>query len=360
MPRRFLGLSAVILAALALSGLEGAALAAEPFPGPGLEPGAGPRVVRVVADEGGGMITGLGTARCRRSLEMGFEATGQIAAIPVEEGAKVVKGQVLARLDDRVLSAELKAKRAEVEASQAEVQRLAARAQEKEKLFQSRAATANEAREAGFELAKAQAKLEAAQAEVASLSARVESFILRAPMDGVVAKRISEPGEVVTPNGRKVLRFLDCRQVLAEVEFGERLYTRLAPGLEVTLVADALPGRRFNGKIHAISPEIDEKNRTFTVKVAVDNPDFMLKPGMFVRAAVQAAGQGQTLWLPPEALTQVKGDEALVTVLEDRRPVERRVRLGRREPGRVEITGGASAGELVVLPSPGPAAGGRP
>lgn len=360
MPRRMIGLSATLLAALALS-VAAPLLAAEPAaPGLGPEAGFGPRVVRVVADDAGGMITGLGTARCRRSLELGFEATGQLAAIPVEEGAKVSKGQVLARLDDRVLNAELRAKRAEVEASQAEVQRLAARAQEKEKLLQSRAVTANEAREAGFELAKAQAKLEAAQAEVASLAARVESFTLKAPVAGVVAKRISEPGEVVTPNGRKVLKLLDCRQVLAEVEFGERLYTRLTPGLEVTLVADALPGRRFNGTVHAISPEIDEKNRTFTVKVAVDNPDFLLKPGMFVRAAVQAAGQGQTLWLPPEALTQVKGDEALVTVLEDRKPVERRVRLGRREPGRVEITGGASAGELVALPPLGPAGGGRP
>lgn len=363
MQRRLLktGLSALALAA-ALAGAPGPAGAA-PAPNPAPEAGgagAPVRLVRVASDEAGGFITGLGTARCRQSLELGFDATGQISAMEAAEGQAVKKGQVLARLDDRVVSAEIKAKQAEVSAAQAEVERAAAKHEEKQKLYQGRAVTLNDVREAGFELAKARARLEAAQAEVGSLNARLAGMVLKAPVAGMIAKRISEPGEVVTPNGKRVLKLIDCALILAEVEFGERLYTRIALGQEVTLVADALPGRRFAGKVHGISPEVDDKNRTFTVKVAVENPEFLLKPGMFVRAALAPAAGPSSLWLPPEALSQVEGDLAIVTVIVERQPVQRRVRLGRREPGRVEIVEGVSAGETVVLPpAPGPG-GGRP
>lgn len=365
MPRRLLKSCLVALTLGLTLAMPAWAQESPPPGGPGGPGGPPVRLVRVVSDEAGGFITGLGTARCRHSLELGFESIGQISAMPVEEGQAVKKGQVLARLDERTVAAELKAKQAEVSAAQAEVERAASKHEEKQKLFKGRAVTMNDVREAGFDLAKARARLEAAQAEVAALNARLAGMVLKAPVGGVIAKRISEPGEIVTPNGKRVLKLIDCAEILAEVEFGERLYTRIALGQEVTLVADALPGRRFTGRVHSISPEVDDKNRTFTVKVAVANPEFMLKPGMFVRAALAPAAAGPaSLWLPPEALGQVEGDLATITAVVDRRPVQRRVRLGRREPGRVEIVEGVTAGETVAIPpAPGPGpgpGGGRP
>jgi membrane fusion protein (multidrug efflux system) len=308
------------------------------------------KVVRV-AEEAGGSLSGLGSVRCRQTLELSFEATGLISQVLVDEGDLVQKGQVLARLDDKVLTSELKAKQAEAESAAFEVERLKAKKEEKEKLFQGRAVTASEVREVGFELDKALAKARGTQAEVASLAARERNLVLKAPVAGTVVKRLSEPGEVVTPNStRKVLKLADCRQVLCEVELGERLYTQVKAEQEVVLLADALPGRRFKGKVHAVGVEIDEKNRTFVVKVAVENQDLALKPGMFVRASVLAGGQAVSLWLPPQALKDELGDQAEVTVIQDRRATPRKVRLGRREPGRVQVLDGVSAGELVLVP----------
>lgn len=343
----------VVIAVLALTWGASPALAAPAGP-PAVEPGKVPVKVVRVAEETGGSLGGLGSVRCRQSLELSFETTGLISQVLVQEGDQVKKGQVLARLDDQVLSAELKAKQAESESAAAEVERLTAKKQEKEKLLQGRAATASEVREVGFELDKAQAKLRATRAESAALAARERGLVLKAPVAGTVVKRLSEPGEVVTPNSqRKVLKLADCRQVLCEVELGERLYTQIKPGQEVLLLADALPGRRFSGKVHAVGVEVDEKNRTFLVKVAVDNHDLALKPGMFVRASVLAGGQAATLWLPPQALRDEKGELAEVTVIQDRRAVPRKVRLGRREPGRVQVLEGVSAGELVLVPTSG-------
>lgn len=326
---------------------------AAPAPPPVPEPGRVPVKVVRVAEEAGGGLSGLGSARCRQSLELSFEVIGLLSQVLVEEGELVQKGQVLARLDDKVQAAELQARQAEALAAAAEVERLKAKKEEKEKLFQGRAATQAEVREVGFELDKALAKQRASQAEVAAMQGREKNMVLKAPVAGVVLKRLSEPGEVVSPNSnRKVLKLGDCRQVLAEVELGERLYTQVRAGQEVTLMADALPGRRFAGKVHAVGVEVDEKNRTFVVKVAVDNPDLALKPGMFVRASLLAAGQAASLWLPPQALTQEQGDQAEVTVIQDRKATPRKVRLGRREPGRVQVLEGVAAGDLVLVPTP--------
>lgn len=338
-----------LTAGLLVPDLAAAAPAAQPAPDPGRVP---VKVVRVVEEAGGG-LSGLGSARCRQSLELSFEVVGLLSQVLVEEGQLVQKGQVLARLDNQVQAAELAARRAEALVAAAEVERLKAKKEEKEKLFQGRAVTAAEVREVGFELDKALAKQRATQAEAAAMQAREKNMVLKAPVDGVVLKRLSEPGEVVTPNSnRKVLKLGDCRQVLGEVELGERLYTQVRVGQEVTLSADALPGRRFGGKVQAVGVEVEEKNRTFLVKVAVDNPDLALKPGMFVRASILAAGQAPSLWLPPQALTQEQGDQALVTVIQDRKATPRKVRLGRREPGRVQVLEGVAAGEMVLVPTP--------
>jgi membrane fusion protein (multidrug efflux system) len=268
-------------------------------------------------------------------------------------------------LDDRVLKAEVSARQAEVAAQENEVARLGEKKAEREKLFQSRAITQADLRETGFELAKARSRLEAARAELAAVTAKLQAHALKAPAEGIILKREAEVGEVVAPGQRKVLKLGECRQVLAEVEFGEKLYTRLTPGLGVMVVADAVPGREFKGVIEAVAPEVDPKNRTFIVKAAVANPDLALKPGMFVRAQVRLdlPGAGDTVWIPREGLAAEAGQKGAVTVIEGGRAASREVVLGRREPQRVEVLSGLKAGEQIVLAAPsgsGPAEAARP
>jgi membrane fusion protein (multidrug efflux system) len=316
------------------------------------------RIHRVIAEASQSALAGLGSVRCRRTLELSFEQPGLIAEMAVEEGQQVKRGQTLARLDDRVLKAEVSARQAEVAAQENEVARLSEKKSEREKLFQSRAVTQSDLREAGFELAKAQSRLEAARAELAAAQAKLQGHALKAPAEGIILKRDGEVGEVVAPGQRKVLKLGECRQVLAEVEFGEKLYTRLTPGQGVIVTADALPGREFKGVIEAVAPEVEPKNRTFLVKAAVANPDLALKPGMFVRAQVKLdmPGGGETVWVPREALAADAGQRGTVTVIEGGRASAREVVLGRRDPQRVEVVSGLKPGEQVILSGPPEAA----
>ncbi len=320
---------------------------------------------RVTAEQAQAGLTGLGSVRCRHTMELSFEQPGLIAEVAVEEGQLVKRGQVLARLDDRVLKAESAARLADLAAQETEAARLSEKKAEKEKLFQSRAITQADLRDTGFELDKAKARLEAARAESRALAAKLAGTVLKAPVDGVILKREMEVGEVASPGQRKTLKLGQCATVLAEVEFGEKLYSRLTPGLEVGVSADALPGRQFRGVVESVSPEVDPKNRTFMVKARVPNADLSLKPGMFVRAQVrvEAPAAEQSIWIPREALAADQGQRGEVMAIEDRKAVKRQVVLGRREGRRVEVLSGLKPGDQIILsgesgaPAPEP---GRP
>lgn len=311
------------------------------------------RLFRVGASPGYAGLAGLGTARCRRSLDLGFQVTGVLASVPVEEGQRVKKGQVLARLDDSVARAELKAARASLAKAEVEAAYRHKVAAEQEALLKARAVSRSDYDKARFEDGQAQAALELARAEVAGKKARIASMVLTAPVAGVVAARLAQPGEVVAPGSDhvKVVRLVACRTVLAEVDFPETHYTRLAPGLLVVVTADALGGREFLGRIKTISPEINEKDRTVRVKVLLENPDFLLRPGMFVRAAVLGPADAE-LWVPKQAILARQGDAAVVEVADGKRRAKRRIELGVAKGDLLRVKDGLKPGELVLVPGP--------
>lgn len=322
------------------------------------------RLFRVGADPQYNGLAGLGTARCQKSLDLGFDLTGVITKMPVEEGQRVKKGQLLAKLDDRVARAELGAALAELNQAQVEAKYRGQVAKEKKALLDGRAISRAEYDKANFEAAQAQAALELTRASVAGKKARIASMTLTAPMAGVVAQRLAEPGEVVSPGSEQynVIRLLACQTVLAEVDFSEKHYTRLRPGLKVIVTADALGGREFLGAVKTVSPEINEKDRTVQVKVKIDNRDFKLRPGMFVRAAVLGPPDAQ-LWVPAAAILAREGDAAVVEVAKGRKAEKRRIELGESKKSLIKVLSGLKQGELVVVPTappPGPEADKRP
>ena len=314
-----------------------------------------PRVFKVGG--GQGELTGLGTVRCRHTMELSFTVSGRLRGVAVTEGQEVSQGQELARLESQVLAADRRAKLAELAENQTQVERLEARLRDLKGLVASGAATRSQESDTSFELAGAQARMTRLRAELDGLDSQLAQRILRAPRAGQVLALLAEPGEVVTP-GSKVLRMGQCRRLLAEVEVGERFYARLKKGQAARVSADAMPDLNLPGRVESLSPEVNDRTRTLTVKVALDNPDLVLRPGMFVRAQWSAGGAPGELWIPLAALRGRQGSQAKVAVLAGNQPQERQVELGRDRAGMVEVLSGLKDGELVLLP---PAKeGGRP
>ncbi len=347
------------LLALALLALAPAAWGAD-SPSPAATAQSRMRAFRVGAPPKGAEVTGLGTARCLKSLKLGFAERGTLAEVLVEEGATVKKGQVLARLDDRVLKSDLAAKEAELARARKDAGYLAGKRTEAEKLHQGRAITLSDLKEAAHKQEQAEAQAGQLEAQVAGLKAQLKNTVLVAPLAGTVVERLAEPGEVVGQGSGEVVSLMACQQMLAEVAFGEKLYGRLIPGQMVLLTADAVARREFLGKVHSKSPQVDDKDRTFKVKVLVDNQDGALRPGMFVRALLLMGGPGEPVLVPEPAILAEADGYGVVDLAREGRVEKRKVRLGRRERGMVEVLEGLAPGDLVIMELPENAAGALP
>ncbi|MEW6349319.1 MAG: efflux RND transporter periplasmic adaptor subunit [Thermodesulfobacteriota bacterium] len=305
-------------------------------------------VIRVAPEPAKESVPAMGSVRCAQTLTVGFEVTGVVAKVNVEEGDRVQRDQVLAELDQSVLDAESAVKEAEIKAGTAEMSFRTEEFRKRDELFKKNAISDSELRKAGFELERAQANLETLKAQQDAIAARKKQRMLRSPVSGVVAKRYIEAGSVVTPTQNRVFRLLRCDDVVAVLELPEKAYRSIRPGQPLIVHVDALGGKRFSSLVHHVCPEIDEKNRTFTIEARVSNPDLIIAAGMFVRAEILPHQDNPSVWIPARALVRVGKKDATVFVVKDGVALKRDVRVAGRDAGRVEVVSGLREGDLLV------------
>ncbi|WP_448725534.1 HlyD family secretion protein [Pseudomonas farris] len=262
-------------------------------------------------------------------VQIASKTPGRLAEVLVDEGDKVTKGQLLARMDTRTLEAQRRQAEAEVirarenlSAAQANVQlrqseQLLAHQELKrsQELFkrgfasgqiidqqQSRFDTGNAAVAAArAQVSAVGAAIGAAQAEVAQLTSEIDDSSLRAPIDGVIQLRMAEPGEVLGAGGR-VLLLIDPNDQYMNLYLAASVAGRLAVGDEARILLDALPGQPLPAKISFVAAKSqftpkevetrDERQKlVFRVKLRLTQPSAVpqAKPGMpgngYVRTA---------------------------------------------------------------------------
>jgi len=224
------------------------------------------------------------------------------------------------------------------------------------------------ARVQGLEAARrqAQASLSRAQANLGETRAAVDSSLaavgqaqageavaeshlpygeVRAPFAGVVTRKLTWQGEMTVPGG-PLLEVQDVRAVRLEASVPEEQLRHLQMGQSLQVHLDALD-RHVQGRIEQIVPSADTASRTFTVKLALQNPDGRVLPGMYGRVLVPQ-GNRSFLAVPPDALVR-RGQLEGVFVLDDQDVAHLRlVKTGATTPSGVEVLTGLKAGERVV------------
>lgn len=294
-------------------------------------------------------ISGMGSICCPHHLELGFDDTGVVGEIPVEEGDMVQKDQVLAKLESSVVSAEKAAQEARLLSALAEVKYYQNEVVKKENLYTKQAISSTELEKAVLELDKSKAMAEYVKAEINTLETKLNKRILRAPLSGLVTERHVSVGSVIMPSSNKVLTLIECSTAYAEIELGEKTYALLQPGMHVKILVDALGGQTFYGEVLRVSPRVDKKNRTFTLKVSIKNHDWLLKPGMFARGEIAVPSAVKVIWLPKKALLSSAATEGTVFVVKDGLALRRTITVGERTEDKVRIVKGLGKGDLVVV-----------
>src|SRR6266436_4973873 len=277
-------------------------------------------------------IAATGQIEAVQSIDLRPEVDGRIVEIMIREGQEVEQGTPLFKVDD----AQLKAQVAQLEAQRDLAQQALARA--KDLAQQNASSTAD--------LEKAEAEMRSAQAQYDLQRIRLERTTVRAPFAGVVGQRYVSLGDYVT-NSTKLASLHTVNPQRATFQVPERFARQLRPGQQVSFRVAAIAGRDFTGEVDFVDPVIQLPGRTILVKARVPNPARLLQPGMFIEARLVTAVRPNAVVIPEDAVVPAEGTNAAWVVV-DGKADRRKVSLGVRTPGFVEVMDGVKAGEQVV------------
>jgi RND family efflux transporter MFP subunit len=309
----------------------------------------------------------------QRKSALASKVTGRLIWLGVEEGNRVKKDQVVARLESQDVTAakdqanaHVKAARSNLEQARAEL-RDATLTYNRNKELLSKGVIAQATYDtvlARYE--KAAAAAEAAEAGVkASLAAldganiALEYTLIRAPFAGVVLTKDADLGDIVTPIGAAinaksaVITIADMDSLQVEVDVSESNIQKITINQPCEIQLDSLPDQRFRGVIHMIVPTADRSKATVTVKVRFLDKDSRILPEMSARVAFLSRPATPEEQRPRIAISQSaivnRKDKESVFLIQGNRATETPVRLGTKLGDMVEVLDGVKAGDKVVL-----------
>ena len=287
-----------------------------------------------------------GTIKATQHAELSFEVSGRIIERFVNEGQRVKRGDELARLDDRNYQAQLDKTKATLREARSELDR-------SERIYQQ-----NPGAISTQKIDTDRKSVEVAEADLRIYEKRVEDTVLRAPFDGLVARRLVEDFQNVQAK-EPVMILQDVSLLEIEISVPERDMTRGAttrtpdeiteeaqPRVEVS----SLPGRTFPARVSELATTADPVTRTFQVRLVFEPPDDVaILPGMTARVIANAIGD-DIIRVPSHATFADESGAAQVWLVDPstmqvaRKPVQ----LGELTGGDVEILGGLAEGDQVA------------
>ncbi len=287
------------------------------------------------------LLTAVGDLAAVHQVNVTSDVSGRITDIMFTAGSSVKEGTPLIQLFDAPEQADLANFKAQATVSQLSLERakqLAARQ------FGPQATVDS-----------AQAAYDQANAGIARTQAVISQKLVRAPFDGELGVRKVEVGQFLTA-GTQIVSLTDLSQLYANFTVTEKDSGQLKVGQVVRIAVDAYPGRSFEGKITTIEPQIATDTRNIRVQATIDNPERILKPGMFTTTTVVLPDKPPVVTVPETAVDYTLYGDSVFVISEKKEDdgktsltaVRTFVRTGNRVEGRAEILSGLKEGDRVV------------
>ena len=312
----------------------------------------------------------------QRKAAVAAKVTGRIIALYVEEGNRIKKDQIIARLEADDVAAQRDQAQANLEVSkqhleQAKAELADAKASfEREKSllaqeFTSKAAfDAAEARskKAFAAASAAEAAIKASNAALKAANVALDYALIRAPFDAIVLTKNADIGDIVTPIGAAanakaaVVTIADLSSLQVEADVSESNLRVIKVGQPTEIQLDAIPDTRFKGAIHMVVPTADRTKATVMVKVKFINMDSRILPEMSAKVAflsreVNRDEQEPRLAVPQKAL-KLKNGNTTAFLVKGSKAEEVKVSTGSKLGDYIEINNGLKTGEKVVINPP--------
>jgi membrane fusion protein (multidrug efflux system) len=280
----------------------------------------------------------VGSLRSRQGVMLRPEVGGRVKQILFSDGQRVRKGQLMVQFEDQLQQAQVAQARAELSIAEANHKR-------NQELVAQNFISQRSLDESAAALEVSRAKLSLAQATLQRLQ-------VLAPFDGITGLKQINVGDYLK-DGADMVNVEDIDAVLLDFRLPERFQAKIRAGQKAQLTVDALPGRPFTAIVQAVDPLIEANGRSVGVRGCIDNRQQQLRPGMFARVNAVFGSRDNALVIPEEAIIPQGGRTFVVKVVAGDKPgalVSERVavKVGLRQPGKVEIVEGLSAGDTVV------------
>jgi cobalt-zinc-cadmium efflux system membrane fusion protein len=271
---------------------------------------------------------------------------GVVRAIRADVGARVKKHDALAEIESASVGSDASALRA----SRTRVEVAATSLDRATRLRADGIAPDRDVLAARRDLDDARAALAAAEAALGVIGTGADStgrYTLRSPIAGVIVRRGATVGQLVGAEAT-LFEVVDTSAMWAEIDLPEFDLPGIAAGAHVTLRVDGLGERVFSGELGYVAPVIDPRTRTVAGRVALQNPDGLLRANAFGEATVTMAAARESVLVPRAAVQRARSAHLVFVRLAEDLFEARRVRIGRAHGERVEVTGRVRAGEAVA------------
>ena len=312
----------------------------------------------------------------QRKAAVASKITAQLLEISVEEGSRVKKGDIIARLEGADAAAARQQAQANVSVSRYSLAQARAELEdakvsyerEKELVAQEYTTKAQydsaEARyrKAAAGVSGAQSAVKAAEAALEAAKVNVEYTVIRAPFDAVVLTKNADIGDIITPLGAAanakaaVVTIADMNSLQVEADVSESNLEQVKAGQPCEIQLDALPDKRFRGEVHMVIPTADRSKATVMVKVRFVDKDPRVLPEMsakvaFLSKAVSPEEEKSRTTINPAAVVS-RNNKSTVFVIQGGQVEEQEISTGGKLGDLLVVTGGVKAGDRVVLNPP--------
>jgi len=360
-PRRSSRLSWLILALL-LSYIGWKELGSSVELDDGVKEVAIARVTRLGASRPKSAVAANGYIVARTRAALSTDISGRLVELRVEEGSRVERGTLIARLDTRELEAARDRAAANIRQAEASERIAALELKRLEPLIAAGDASESDRDRAQADLDIAQAQISSLRATVAEIEVRIDKSSVYAPFDGIVVEKNAELGEVVSSIGAggnsrgSVATLVDFESLEVQVELAESSLAAARIGAAVLIELDAYPGSSYPGRVRQIWPTANRQKATVELRAEFLERDERILPELgvrvlFVDEAESSSGASSRVLIPEAAITN--WTDPAVFVVES--GVVRRVAVEiepAEEPGQVRVVAGLIGGEAIVVELP--------
>jgi RND family efflux transporter MFP subunit len=304
------------------------------------------------------LLTGNGYVVAQRKASIASKAMGRLVYLKVVEGDRVRKGEVIGRLEDTDILAQIAQAEANLKLAETDLREAENNYKRIKQLFDKSVATEMEVDAAETRLKRVVAGIELARMQIKTLKVDLENTLIRAPFDGTVLTKNAEVGEVVSPlsggaNSRAaVVTIADMNSLQVEADVAEANIDKVQMNMECIIYLDAYPDNGYPGFVDKIVPTADRSKATVLVKIGFKGLDNKVLPEMrarvsFMAEEVKVTNEKSFLAVPVTAIV-TKGDKKYVLKVSDDKIVEVPVTLGKDYGITVEIKTGLAEGDKVV------------